>query len=44
MNAANHRYVVCIQTRDVADLVLRKVHEVLEDPIAVAHGHLRVID
>jgi hypothetical protein len=44
MNGTTH-FVVCIHNGEYAGtLELRKVYEVLEDPVAVKRGFIRVID
>lgn len=40
-----HRFVICTENAGYeASLELRKLYEVLSDPVADNHGYLRIID
>jgi hypothetical protein len=38
------QFVVCTQGGDDEELIVRKIYEVLPDPVAAKDGYLRVID
>lgn len=42
--SAKRRYVVCVRNEGAEDLELRKIYEVLPDPVAGKHRLLRVVD
>jgi hypothetical protein len=45
MNDTSRHFAVCIQNDEYeASLELRKIYEVLSDPVAEAHGMVRVVD
>ena len=41
---ASLRFVLCIRNDGCDDLELRKVYQVITDPVAAADGYIRVID
>ena len=45
MKNAHSRFVVCLGNKGyVASLVIRRLYPVLSDPVAEAHGMIRVVD
>ena len=42
--ARDPRYAICVRNQECEDLEMRKLYQVLPDPIAARDGYIRIID